>query len=241
MAPELVRCPTQPGLLRYAGANSDQGSLQSAGSAGSTASSSSMTPQQQQHQQAMRRYDARKVDAWALGVLLYVLVCAQYPFSVSGKTQARKAIYHLFASVCRLRMIIVVRASCNVYALRCRCSSTLLHKCELLWCGVEAAWQVLMLQTPTRRFWNEPLNCKTATSSANNGFNRLLSLQSAVLPCCRAAARGHDLLLPTPCSLCSCRTAQCLPLQSTVSGVYVVMLRSCSTHRYAIILSVVAG
>jgi hypothetical protein len=85
MAPELVRCPTQPGLLRYAGASSsDTGSLQSAGSAGSTASSSSLTPQQQQQQQAMRRYDARKVDAWALGVLLYVLVCAQYPFSVSG-------------------------------------------------------------------------------------------------------------------------------------------------------------
>jgi hypothetical protein len=86
MAPELVRCPTQPGLLRYAGANSDQGSLQSAGIAGSTASSSSMTAQQQQ--QAMRRYDARKVDAWALGVLLYVLVCAQYPFSVSDSKLA---------------------------------------------------------------------------------------------------------------------------------------------------------
>ncbi|WIA11040.1 hypothetical protein OEZ85_011193 [Tetradesmus obliquus] len=86
MAPELVRCPTQPGLLRYAGAASEQGSLQSAGSAGSTASSSSITAQQQQQlqqqQAAMnKRYDARKVDAWALGVLLYVLVSAQYPFS----------------------------------------------------------------------------------------------------------------------------------------------------------------
>lgn len=27
-------------------------------------------------------YDARKVDAWALGVLLYVLVCAAYPYEV---------------------------------------------------------------------------------------------------------------------------------------------------------------
>jgi hypothetical protein len=110
MAPELVRCPTQSSLLRYAGAASDS-SLQSAGSTGSTANSSSMTAQQQQQQQqAMRRYDARKVDAWALGVLLYVLVCAQYPFSVSERPpwhQAGSFRSFYFYSVCVARTLAV--------------------------------------------------------------------------------------------------------------------------------------
>lgn len=79
MAPELVRSPNAGAMLRYAGGNSAAGSNQSSVEGGGSPASSSGPPPPAM----MKRYDARKVDAWALGVLFYVLVCAQYPFSVS--------------------------------------------------------------------------------------------------------------------------------------------------------------
>lgn len=62
MAPELVRNPNVQ-FMQYGGGASSRSS-----------SSSSSTRQ---------GYDAKKVDAWAMGVLFYVLIAAQYPFSVS--------------------------------------------------------------------------------------------------------------------------------------------------------------
>lgn len=56
MAPELVRDPNAK-FLQYSGGSSSSSSRQG--------------------------YDAKKVDAWAIGVLFYVLIAATYPFSVS--------------------------------------------------------------------------------------------------------------------------------------------------------------
>lgn len=42
----------------------------------------SQMKQQQRNQQAALPYDAKAVDAWAMGVLLYLLVTGCYPFEV---------------------------------------------------------------------------------------------------------------------------------------------------------------
>jgi hypothetical protein len=42
----------------------------------------SQMKQQQRSQQAALPYDAKAVDAWAMGVLLYLLVTGCYPFEV---------------------------------------------------------------------------------------------------------------------------------------------------------------
>lgn len=42
--------------------------------------------QQQRSQESALPYDAKAVDAWAMGVLLYLLVTGCYPFEVGGWT-----------------------------------------------------------------------------------------------------------------------------------------------------------
>lgn len=62
MAPEIIKSgPAQGGVFSYSSTSSSSSSAAGGGAP---------------------RYDARKVDAWAMGVLFYVLVAAQYPFQV---------------------------------------------------------------------------------------------------------------------------------------------------------------
>jgi serine/threonine protein kinase len=44
-------------------------------------------------------YDAKKVDAWAMGVLLYLLVTGTYPFEVSWRTALSQNCVLLCAAV----------------------------------------------------------------------------------------------------------------------------------------------
>ncbi len=81
MAPEMLLNPHQMGYL------------------GAT---SRMSVSKDSGRESKQGYDAKKVDAWSVGVLLYVLVAAQYPFAVSGSELIRLSTWHHHCTAAKL-------------------------------------------------------------------------------------------------------------------------------------------